>query len=100
MDYRFRTMEQQDFYETILLDKKPIVCDMRWVDWTYIIENEEHFPGVYDSFKACEVDKFVGQKLTKWNDEMILQFYSTAHFLSRWKNSVDVRGYKVPIYSS
>ena len=31
VDYRFHTKEQQDFYETILLDKKPIVCDMRWV---------------------------------------------------------------------
>ena len=40
VDYRFHTKEQQDFYETILLDKKPIVCDMRWVDWTYIKDNE------------------------------------------------------------
>ena len=32
IDYRFHTKEQQDCYETILLDKKPIVCDMRWVD--------------------------------------------------------------------
>ena len=32
VDYRFHTKEQQDFFETILLDKKPIVCDMRWVD--------------------------------------------------------------------
>src|SRR4051812_24326197 len=30
VDYRFHTKEQQDFYETVLLDKKPIVCDMRW----------------------------------------------------------------------
>ena len=29
VDYRFHTKEQQDFYETVLLDKKPIVCDMR-----------------------------------------------------------------------
>ena len=63
-----------------LLDKKPIVCDMRWVDWKFIKENEEHFPGVYDSFKACGVDTFVARKLTKWNDELIMQFYSTAHF--------------------
>ena len=53
---------------------------MRWVDWEYIKENEDHFPGVYESLKACGVDKFVGQKLTKWNDELIMQFYSTAHF--------------------
>ena len=32
-----------------------------------------------------EVDKFVGQKLTKWNDDMIMQFYSTAHFYSDGK---------------
>ena len=35
VDYRFHTKEQQDFYETILLDKKPIVCDMKWVDWEF-----------------------------------------------------------------
>lgn len=64
----------------MLLDKKPIVCDMRWVDWEYIRKNEEHYPGVYDNFKSCGVDDFVGQKLTKWNDELIMQFYSTAHF--------------------
>src|SRR3954463_16099019 len=23
--------------------KEPIVCDMRWVDWQYIKDNEEHF---------------------------------------------------------
>ena len=80
VDYRFHTKEQQDFYEIVLLDKKPIVCDMRWVDWKFIEENEDHFPGVYDSFKACGVDEFVAQKLTKWNDELIMQFYSTTHF--------------------
>ena len=80
MDYRFHSKEQQDFYETILLDKKPIVCDMRWVDWNYIRENEDHFPGVYNSFKSCEVDKFVGQKLTKWNEELIM--HSTPLLIS------------------
>ena len=53
---------------------------MRWVDWKYMKENEDHYPGVFDSFKACGVDEFVAQKLTKWNDELIMQFYSTTHF--------------------
>ena len=35
---------------------------------------------MYDSFSACGVADFVGQKLTKWNEELIMQFYSTAHF--------------------
>ena len=63
-----------------MLDKKPIVSDMRWVDWTYINDNEDYFPGVHESFRMNGVDKFVGQKFTKWNDEMIMKFYSTAHF--------------------
>ena len=53
---------------------------MRWVDWQYIKDNEEYYPGVQDSFKACGVEDFVGQKLTKWNEELIMQFYSTTHF--------------------
>ena len=32
VDYRFHIKEQRDFYETVLLDKKPIVCYKRW--WT------------------------------------------------------------------
>ena len=56
------------------------MCDMKWVDWNYIDANEDHFPGVHESFKLNGVDKFVGQKLTKWNDELIIQFYSTTHF--------------------
>lgn len=48
VDYRFHTKEQQDFYETIILDKKPIMCDMKWVDWKYIDNNEDHFPGVHE----------------------------------------------------
>ena len=60
VDYRFHTKEQQDFYETILLDKKPIFSDMRWVDWKFIRENEQHYPGVEESSIACEVADFVG----------------------------------------
>ena len=44
MTYRFHTREQQDFYETVLLDKKTIVSDMKWMDWKYIDVNEDHFP--------------------------------------------------------
>jgi hypothetical protein len=63
-DYRFHTREQQDFYETVLLDKKPIVSDMRWVNWEYIDENEDYFPNVHDSFMLAGIDTFIGRKLT------------------------------------
>ena len=32
VDYRFHTIEQQHFYETVLLEKKPAVTQMKWVD--------------------------------------------------------------------
>lgn len=32
VDYIFHTKEHQDFYGTVLLDKKPIVSDLKWVD--------------------------------------------------------------------
>lgn len=80
VDYRFHTKEQQDFYETVLLDKKPIVSYMRWVNWEYIDSNEYHFPGVHENFNLTGVDAFVSQKLTKWNNELIMQFHSTTHF--------------------
>ena len=65
MDYKFHTKERHDFYETVLLDKKPIVSDMKWVDWKYIDANEDYFPHVHESFRIAGVDDFVGQKLTK-----------------------------------
>ena len=55
-----------------MLDKKPIVSDMKWVYWEYIDENEDYFPHVLESFRIAGVDEFVGKKLTKWNDEMVM----------------------------
>ena len=44
------------------------------------MQYEDNFPHVHESFKRAVVDDFVGKKPTKWNDEMIMQFYSTSHF--------------------
>ena len=45
-------------------------------EWANLInapkENEQHYPGVQDSFVACGVVDFVGQKFTNWNDELIM----------------------------
>ena len=71
-DYRFHTHEQQDYYETVLLDKKPIISNMKWVDWKYIDVNEDYFPHVHESFRLIGVDAFVRQKITKWNDEIVI----------------------------
>ena len=63
-----------------MLDKSPAVSDMRYVDWKYIKANEDYFPNVQDNFHCIGLDKFVGKEFTAWNDEMIMQFYSPAHF--------------------
>ena len=42
--------------------------------------NEDYFPNVQDNFHCIVLDEFVGKEFTAWNDEMIMQFYSTAHF--------------------
>ncbi|KAI5006899.1 hypothetical protein ZWY2020_042111 [Hordeum vulgare] len=68
------------FYETVLYDKSPAVSDMRYVDWTYIKENENFFPHVQENFKAVDIEDFVGKEMTPWNDELIVQFYATVHF--------------------
>ena len=57
VDYRFHTKEQQDFYETVLLDKSPAVSDMRWVDWDYIDAHPDNFPNVHENFKTLELDE-------------------------------------------
>jgi hypothetical protein len=64
----------------VLFFKSPAVSDMRLVDWKYIDAYPDNFPNVHENFKTIDVDKFIGQKLTNWNDELIMQFYSTAHF--------------------
>ena len=58
-DYQFHTIEQHDFYETVLLDKKPIISNMKWVDWKYINANEDYFPHIHESFRLTGVDAFV-----------------------------------------
>ena len=72
VDVRFHTKEQQDFYETVLLDNSPVVSDMRYIDWKFIKENEDYFPHVLENFKAIDIDAFVGTEFTAWNDEMIM----------------------------
>ena len=80
VDYRFHTKEQQDFYETVLLDKSPAVSEMRWVDWKFIDRHENNFPNVHENFKTLNLDKFLCEVRSDWNDELIMQFYSTVHF--------------------
>ena len=72
IDPRFHNKEQQDFYETVLLDKSSVVSDMRYVDWAPIKANENFFPHVQDNFKSVDIEDFVGKEMTPWNDELMM----------------------------
>lgn len=53
---------------------------MRYVDSDYIKEHEDYFPHVREHFRVIDIEDFVCKEITAWNDEFIMQFYSTAHF--------------------
>ncbi|KAE8780933.1 Pumilio-like protein 1 [Hordeum vulgare] len=76
----FHTKEQHDFYENVVLEKNPVVSDMRYVDWKYIKSNEDYSTHVQENFKMLDIDEFIGKDVTTWNDELIMKFYSTPHF--------------------
>ncbi|KAE8798051.1 L-ascorbate oxidase-like protein [Hordeum vulgare] len=80
VDPCFHTKEQQDFYKTDFLDNSLAVSDMRYLDWAYVKANEDYCPHMRENFKLVEIEYSVGKKMASWNDEMIMQFYSTVHF--------------------
>ena len=94
VDDQFHTKEQQDFYATVLLAKSPVVSDIRYLDWDYIKKHEDFFPHVRENSITIDREDFVGKEMTAWNDEMIMQFYSTAHFYRDgrivWMNEVHI----------
>jgi uncharacterized protein YbaP (TraB family) len=37
-DYRFHTQFHQDLYETMIMDRRRIVSEAQWVDWSHMEE--------------------------------------------------------------
>jgi hypothetical protein len=36
IDYRFHTVFQQDFYESVIITKNKPVAISQWIDWSYM----------------------------------------------------------------
>jgi hypothetical protein len=51
-DYRFHSLFQQDFYESVIMTKSKLVANSQWIDWTYM-ENKHDpiFDRVIAAFK-------------------------------------------------
>jgi hypothetical protein len=50
-DYRFHSLFQQDFYESVIMTKSKPVSNSQWIDWTYM-ENK-HDPIFDGVIAAC-----------------------------------------------
>jgi hypothetical protein len=51
-DYRFHSLFQQDFYESVIMTKSKPVTNSQWIDWTYIEnKHDQIFDGV---IAACQ----------------------------------------------
>jgi hypothetical protein len=75
-DYKFHTQFQQDFYETMIMERRRIVSEAQWVDWHHMEEQQD--PIYNQVIAACEnhhIRKLMGVHYD-WNIEVIAQFYA------------------------
>jgi hypothetical protein len=79
-DYRFHSLFQEDFYESVIKTKSKPVANSQWIDWTYI-ENKHDpiFDGVIAACQAKHLRDILAFK-KDWNNEVIAQFYATVCF--------------------
>jgi hypothetical protein len=79
-DYRFHSLFQQDFYESVIMTKSEPVVNSQWIDWGYM-ENK-HDPIFDRVIAACQAKHLRDILAFKkdWNNEVIAQFYATVCF--------------------
>jgi hypothetical protein len=79
-DYRFHSLFQQDFYESVIMTKSKLVTNSQWINWTYM-ENKHDliFDRVITACKAKHLRDILAFK-KDWNNEVIAQFYATICF--------------------
>jgi hypothetical protein len=79
-DYRFHSLFQQDFYESVITPKRRQVANSQLIDWAYM-ENR-HDP-IFDRVIVACMAKHMRDILAfkkDWNNEVITQFYATVYF--------------------
>jgi hypothetical protein len=79
-DYRFHSVFQQDFYESVIMTRSRPVENSQWIDWTYM-ENK-HDPIFDRVIVACQAKHLRDILAFKkdWNNGVIAQFYATVCF--------------------
>jgi hypothetical protein len=77
----FLTFFHADWYHFVYQSKKKHVANLQWTDWDFIQQEKSNCPAFAEVIAACEHHgiKDVMEQMYDWNDEVILQFYSTLY---------------------
>jgi len=79
-DARFWFPHQADWYESMIMTKKHVTTEMKWIDWAYLkrlaTPVKEVVNAVYD--RCQEMDLVDIMSFTcNWNEEVVALFYAT-----------------------
>jgi hypothetical protein len=79
-DYRFHSLFQQDFNESVIMTKSKSVTNSQWIDWAYM---ENKYDPIFNRVIAACQAKHLRDILAfkkDWNNEVITQFGATVCF--------------------
>ena len=79
-DPRFWFPHQADWYESVIMTKKHVTTEMKWIDWNYLkglaSPLKEVVDVVYDRCQEMDLVDIMSFSC-HWNEEIVAQFYAT-----------------------
>jgi hypothetical protein len=83
IDYRFHTVFQQDFYESVIISKTKPMTISQWIDWNYMEgKGDRIFIEVVTTCRAKHLKDVMAFR-KNWNNEIIAQFFATLYVEER-----------------
>jgi hypothetical protein len=79
-DARFWFPHQADWYESVIMTKKHVTIEMKWIDWDYLKRLASPVKDVVNAVvdRCQEIDLIDIMSFTcHWNEEVVAQFYAT-----------------------
>jgi hypothetical protein len=82
LDLRFWYFFHADWYNSVYESRRNTVVPMQWTDWAFLEKNKKDCPAFRDVIEMFEYHglKKIMAFWCDWNEEVILQFYSTFFF--------------------
>jgi hypothetical protein len=89
-DVRFWFPHQGDWYESVIMTKKHVTTEMRWIDWDHLKRLsspvKEVVEAVYDRCSEMDLVEIMSCRCD-WNEEVVAQFYATL-FVEQDKRTI------------